>query len=114
MVARRQQTRILKATKVQVANQLRSIQPGLTGAQILNVGRSSDATFWFAQLETGFTPFNGITQNIVTYVEFDSEFLITNLISAVDPTVQPVDIIDFRVSQIDPLSLEIELTRKRI
>ena len=114
MATRREQTRILKATKIQVASQLQSIHPGITGPDIIDVGRAQDQTFWYAKLSTGFLPFNGITQSIDTYVEFDSQFLVTNLLAAVDNTITAADILALRISPTDSLSIEVELIRKRL
>lgn len=112
MAGRTRSTRILRATKNQVANQLQSILPGITGAAIFDVRRSNDATFWQVTITTGFTAFNGIEQKIDTFVEFDDSFIITNLISAVDPTVTANQILDVAISPTDSTKIEITLKRR--
>lgn len=114
MASRQQRTRVLRATKAQVANQLQSIRPGLTGAQIANVGKSDDSTFWFAAIRPGFSAFNGIEQELQDDVEFDSEFLVTNLLSVVDNTITADQILDLRISPADSTKIEISLRKARI
>jgi hypothetical protein len=114
MAGRRTQTRTLRATKNQVANQLQSIQPGITGSDIIAVQRSPDATFWQATITTGFVPFNPIEDKKDTFVEFDAPFLITNLISAIDPTVTAAMIEDVLISPTDATKIEVILKRVKI
>lgn len=111
MASRQTSTRTLRATKTQVATQLQTIRPGLTAAQIISLGKSPDATFWQAQLSASFSAFGSIEQKIDIFVEFDSAFLITNLISAVDPTVTASQILDIAISPSDSTKIEITLKR---
>lgn len=116
MAGRRSQQRILRATRTQVAAQLRNIEPLISadGSNITELARSPDATFWQATITTGFTPFNGIQQELNTYAEFDAAFIITNLISAVDNTVTAAMIDDIYISPSDSTRIEVSLKRKII
>lgn len=111
MASRQKRTRVLRATKNQVANQLQSIRPGLTGAQISNVTRSDDSNFWLAAIRPGFSPFNGIEQEFQDDVEFDNVFIVNNLLAAIDNTITPGQIIDVRISPSDTTKIEIQLLK---
>lgn len=116
-VARRRRTRTLRATKDQVATQLRSIHASLNtlvGTDILAVGKSDDGTFWEAQISTGFTAFNGIQQKLDTYVEFDSEWLVDNLIAAVDNTVTAGQVLEVLISPTDASRIEVILLKVKL
>lgn len=110
--SRKTSTRTLRATKQQVAVQLRTLKPGLNGDQILVIAKSPDATFWQATITTGFTAFNGIEEKLDEYLEFDAVFLIEQLISAVDGTVTAPMILDVLISPTDSTKVEVILKRK--
>jgi hypothetical protein len=113
MATRREQQRILRATKVQVINQLQTIDPAINATNLIDIRRSPDTTFtWEANFSSGFLTFGSIQQNINSYVQFDAQFLVTRLISAIDNTITPDMIEDMYISPSDSTRIEVSLRRR--
>ena len=111
MASRKQTQRILRATKNQIAAQLQALRPGLTGAEIVDIYKAGDATFYEAEITAGFTALGPIEEKNTDYIQIDEQFIVTNLTGAIVPSVQPGDIEDFRISEDDPTKVEVVLKR---